>query len=168
MSLKSSIKYSENEITEILLQNTLLMLEERKLLSKKDNSKNQKKLINQIKDDLLFNLQEGNNKIGIRIVKYKVTSITKVEGIDNFLNDKSYTIRILIFENMNQKTFKQLISYPNTQAFWKHELMMNIIEHDMVPTHRVLDDKEREEFIRTYQIPRDKLPKIEQYDPIVR
>ena len=109
MSLKSSIKYSENEITEILLKNTLTMIEERGLVKKKDHAKNLKNLLNQIKDDMLFSLIDSKEKIGIRIVKYKVTSITKVEGIDTFLNDKSYTQRIVIFKDMNQKTFKQLL-----------------------------------------------------------
>ena len=102
MSLKSSIKYSENEITEILLKNTLLMLEERGIFKKKDHKKNLKNLYNQIKDDMLFNISDNKTKVGIRIVKYKVTSITKVEGIDQFLNDKTYNERIIIFKEMNQ------------------------------------------------------------------
>ena len=108
INLKSSIKYSENEITEILLKNTLLMIQERGKLNKKNYSKNLKNLHSQIKDDLLFELTEGKFKLGIRIVKYKVTSITKIEGIDDFLNDDSYSIRIIIFKDMNQKTFKQV------------------------------------------------------------
>lgn len=168
MSLKSSIKYSENEITEILLKNTLTMIEERGLVKKKDHTKNLKNLLNQIKDDMLFSLIDAKEKIGIRIVKYKVTSITKVEGIDTFLNDKSYTQRIVIFKDMNQKTFKQLILYPNTQPFWEHELLMNIIEHNYVPLHYVLSEDEKVEFIKSYQITRDTLPKLELYDPISR
>ena len=168
MSLKSSIKYSENEITEILLKNTLTMVEERGLVKKKDHTKNLKNLLNQIKDDMLFSLIDSKEKIGIRIVKYKVTSITKVEGIDTFLNDKSYTQRIVIFKDMNQKTFKQLILYPNTQPFWEHELLMNIIEHNYVPLHYVLSEDEKVEFIKSYQITRDTLPKLELYDPISR
>ena len=168
MSLKSSIKYSETEITEILLKNTLLMIEERKLLKKKDHSKNLKNLYNQIKDDMLFVISDSKLKIGIRIVKYKVTSVTKVEGIYQFLNDKSYDYKIVIFKDMNQKTFKQLISYPNTPPFWENELMMNIIEHNYVPKHYVLSENERVEFIKSYQITRDVLPKIEIYDPITR
>ncbi len=144
------------------------MIEERGLLKKKDHSKNLKNLYNQIKDDMLFVISDNKLKIGIRIVKYKVTSITKVEGIDNFLNDKSYDKRIIIFKDMNQKTFKQLISYPNTQPFWEYELMMNIIEHNYVPKYYILSEKERVEFIKSYQITRDVLPKMELYDPITR
>lgn len=168
MSLKSSIKYSENEITEILLKNTLLMLEERGIFKKKDHKKNLKNLYNQIKDDMLFNLSDNKTKVGIRIVKYKVTSITKVEGIDQFLNDKTYNERIIIFKEMNQKTFKQLISYKNTQPFWEKDLMMNIIDHNYVPKHYVLTEEEKIEFIKSYQITRDTLPKIKLYDAISR
>jgi len=168
MSLKSSIKYSENEITEILLKNTLLMLEERGIFKKKDHKKNLKNLYNQIKDDMLFNISDNKTKVGIRIVKYKVTSITKVEGIDQFLNDKTYNERIIIFKEMNQKTFKQLISYKNTQPFWEKDLMMNIIDHNYVPKHYVLTEEEKIEFIKSYQITRDTLPKIKLYDAISR
>ena len=88
-AFKSSIRYSENEVTEILLKNTLLMMEERGKFDKKNHKKNLKNLYEQIKDDLLFTLKEDKFKLGIRIVKYKVTSITKVEGIDEFLKDDS-------------------------------------------------------------------------------
>ena len=75
MSLKSSIKYSENEITEILLKNTLTMVEERGLLKKKDHAKNLKNLLNQIKDDMLFSLIDGKEKIGIRIANSKFSQL---------------------------------------------------------------------------------------------
>jgi DNA-directed RNA polymerase subunit H (RpoH/RPB5) len=164
----SSIKYSENEVTEILLNNVLLMMQERCIFDSKNYKKNLKNLYDQIKDELLFTLTNNNFKLGIRIVKYKVTSITKVEGIDDFLNDETYNLKIVIFKDMNQKTFKQLIAFDNTQAFWEKELMMNIIDHDYVSKHIVLKEEEIKEFIISYQITRDKLPKLEIYDPIVR
>ena len=164
----SSIKYSENEVTEILLNNVLLMMQERGIFDSKNYKKNLKNLYDQIKDELLFTLTNNNFKLGIRIVKYKVTSITKVEGIDDFLNDETYNLKIVIFKDMNQKTFKQLIAFDNTQAFWEKELMMNIIDHDYVSKHIVLKEEEIKEFIISYQITRDKLPKLEIYDPIVR
>ena len=167
-NLKSSIKYSEKEITEILLKNTLLMIQERGLLDKKNFVKNLKNLQSQIDNELLFELKEGNFKLGIRIVKYKVTSITKIEGIDDFLNDESYSIRIIIFKDMNQKTFKQLIAFEKTQPFWEYDLMMNKIEFNYVPRHEVLSENERKEFIKSYQITRDKLPKLELYEPMAR
>lgn len=167
-AFKSSIRYSENEVTEILLKNTLLMMEERGKFDKKNHKKNLKNLYEQIKDDLLFTLKEDKFKLGIRIVKYKVTSITKVEGIDEFLKDDSYNIRIIIFKDMNQKTFKQLVVYENTQTFRERELMFNIVEHDYVDRHEVLSDEERKEFVRSYQITRDNLPKLNLYGPIAR
>lgn len=167
-NLKSSIKYSENEITEILLKNTLLMIQERGKLDKKNYDKNLKSLQSQIKDDLLFELKEGKFKLGIRIVKYKVTSITKIEGIDDFLDDDTYNLRIIIFSDMNQKTFKQIIVKKNTQPFWIDDLMMNKIEFNYVPRHEILSEEERNDFIKSYQITRDKLPKLEIYDAISR
>jgi DNA-directed RNA polymerase subunit H (RpoH/RPB5) len=164
----SSIKYSETEVTEILLKNVLLMIQERGIIDNKNYKKNLKSLHDQIKDELLFTLINNKFKIGIRIVKYKVTSITKVEGINEFLDDETYNLKIVIFKDMNQKTFKQLLTFDNTQAFWERELMMNIIDHDYVSKHIVLSEDERKDFIKSYQITRDKMPKLEIYDPIVR
>ena len=144
------------------------MIQERGKLNKKNYSKNLKNLHSQIKDDLLFELTEGKFKLGIRIVKYKVTSITKIEGIDDFLNDDSYSIRIIIFKDMNQKTFKQLIAFDKTQPFWEYDLMINKIDFNYVPRHEILSEDERKEFIKSYQITRDKLPKLELYEPMVR
>ena len=167
-TFKSSPKYSESEVTEILLKNTLLMMEERGRFEKKNHKKNLKNLYDQIKDDLLFTLKKDKFKLGIRIVKYKVTSITKVEGIDQFLKDDTYNIRIIVFKDMNQKTFKQLIAYENTQPFKEQELMFNIVEHDYVDKHEVLSIEERTKFIKSYQTTRDNLPKLNLYGPIAR
>jgi len=46
--------------------------------------------------------------------------------------------------------------------------MMNIIDHNYVPKHYVLTEEEKIEFIKSYQITRDTLPKIKLYDAISR
>ena len=166
--LKSSITFSQKEITNILLNNVLKMLENRGKLDSENHKKNYNTLINQIKDELMFVLETKKFKVGIRIIKYKVSSLTRIDGINELLSDDSYDLKIVVFKEMNQKTFKQIISNTKCQPFWEHELMINIIENNYIPRHEVLNDEERIDFIKSYQITRDKLPKLYIYDPISR
>ena len=166
--LKSSVTYSQKEITNILLDNVLKMLENRGKIDPKNHKKNFNNLINQIKDELMFVLETKDFKVGIRIIKYKVSSLTRIDGINELLGDDTFDLKLVIFKEMNQKTFKQIIAFKNSQAFWEHELMINIIENNYVPQHQVLTDEERIDFVKSYQITRDKLPKLYLYDPISR
>jgi DNA-directed RNA polymerase subunit H len=44
----------------------------------------------------------------------------------------------------------------------------NVLEHDLVPSHVLLTEKEAEEVLKRYGIGKDQLPKIRRNDPCVR
>jgi DNA-directed RNA polymerase subunit H len=44
----------------------------------------------------------------------------------------------------------------------------NVLEHDLVPSHILLTEKEAEEVLKAYAIGKDQLPKIRHTDPCVR
>jgi DNA-directed RNA polymerase subunit H len=47
-------------------------------------------------------------------------------------------------------------------------LKFNVLEHKLVPEHRVLTDKESEEVLKALRVTKDQLPKIRGIDPAVQ
>jgi len=101
-SQKASVLYSAKEVTEIILTNIVKMLIARKIVEVKDKKKTTDTLKKQIKDELFFELKYKKTKIGIRIIKYKVTSLPKVNRLLDFLEDDSYTHKLIIIENCHK------------------------------------------------------------------
>ena len=46
-------------------------------------------------------------------------------------------------------------------------MKFNVLEHKLVPEHRVLTDKESEEVLKALKVTKDQLPKIRADDPAV-
>jgi DNA-directed RNA polymerase subunit H len=44
----------------------------------------------------------------------------------------------------------------------------NVLNHELVPSHRLLSEKEAAEVLKKYGIGKDQLPKIRRTDPAVR
>lgn len=44
----------------------------------------------------------------------------------------------------------------------------NVLEHDLVPSHFLLTEKEAEEVMKKFKVGKDQLPKIRHSDPCVR
>ena len=47
-------------------------------------------------------------------------------------------------------------------------MKFNVLEHKLVPEHRVLTDKESEEVLKALRVTKDQLPKIRAVDPAVQ
>ncbi|KAK3933332.1 DNA-directed RNA polymerases I, II, and III subunit RPABC1 [Frankliniella fusca] len=54
------------------------------------------------------------------------------------------------------------------EAFWESELLVNIMDHELVPQHIVLSDQEKEELFSKYKITENLLMRIQSHDPVVR
>ena len=46
-------------------------------------------------------------------------------------------------------------------------MRFNVLEHKLVPEHRVLSDKEAEEILKRLRVTKDQLPKIRKDDPAI-
>jgi DNA-directed RNA polymerase subunit H (RpoH/RPB5) len=66
--------------------------------------------------------------------------------LNNFWNEKGYYIQI----------------------FGVNQLLRKVVEHSMVPPHRLMTEKEVEEILKKYQLKEDQLPIILRNDPIAQ
>lgn len=47
-------------------------------------------------------------------------------------------------------------------------LRFNVLEHQLVPEHRLLSEEEAEQVLKTLRITKDQLPKIHRSDPVIQ
>lgn len=138
--------------------------------------------INTLIDTEQLDLLLENNDGGKAYVKYYLKSTTNKKTIkddvgeyfetDTLDNTKDEFIIVMMNEPNDsiQKVIKQLWNFDKifVSAFSIHRLMFNILEHKMVPPHRIINDVELAEFKNKYNITDEKneLPEISMFDPV--
>ena len=105
--------------------------------------------INNIIEDVKSDFDNKNNLNLILIIKEKPHSLIlkRIDAINSSLE-----------ENINL----------NIQIFYYNELLRNIIKHERVPKHIVLNENEKSELLNTYKIKENQLPQYSILDPIVK
>ena len=150
----------------IICRNVLIMMSERKLLDKDKIDSIYNTIIKKINELSYFECKLNNNKnLLVHFIDIKKISIKKIENIDKIINNKKYNI--FIINNIQNKIWEQLISY-NIEVFYNYEFMINLIDHDIVPEHKLLKKEKENDFIKLYNNEISNLPKILLYDPISR
>jgi len=150
----------------IICRNVLNMISERKLLNKDKIEETYNILIKKINELSYFEFKLNNNKnLLVNFIDAKITSIKKIDNIDKIIINNKHNI--FIINSIQNKIWEQLINY-DIEVFYNFEFMINIIDHDIVPEHQLLLEKEKEEFIKMYENELSNLPKILLYDPISR
>ena len=126
-----------------ILLNLTKMLTERKVLLSENLDKNFKELLKQKNEERIFQIksENGNEIYNIMIIYGKISTIKKVNGLDGFLASSKGQNRIFIGDNITQKAFKQFLELKRTEVFFDHELLMNIMEHELQPKFELLTNK---------------------------
>lgn len=177
-----NIQKSIKQIKETILLNTLKMLSARGLIKKDKVNNLYESIKDKLTDDLVYiiNLDAGN-KIVLKISNLKITTINKASGIIDFLSNYTDYQKIVVVKDINQKAYKQIVEYPNTELFWETELLHNLIDHDFIPEHiimpigfqpRIFDKenkyKDHEKIEDTYFISQKNCPQLKITDPVAR
>lgn len=128
--------------------------------------------------DMFLTAPETNEKV---YVKYHDKKALKKEKIYEYVEDlfeveqllgKKDQLIIIIDSNVNDTIVNELKQIYNTQKYFItvfniEELMFNILNHVLVPKHRILSEEEKQEFYKKYKILTDsQLPEISRFDPV--
>jgi len=104
-----------------------------------------------------INVNKVKEKLGVGCVRQYAHIVSKM-GISR---------AILVSYGLTPLANRELVSPGMTlEPFLFKELVVNILHHDLVPTHEVLQGAERVEFFKRFKL--DDLPHILNTDPVVR
>jgi DNA-directed RNA polymerase subunit H (RpoH/RPB5) len=145
------------------------MLTKRDLISEKDLNINQKLAVDSYDEiNHLCTFNNGKFDCKIKIISEKVTTINKINGLYQLLDNNQDTLLIIIVHDIQLKPFKEILEFPNTEVFWIHEFIIDPINHHFTPEHRKLEPEEKEMFISEYKTKLKDLPRIDKTDFVVR
>lgn len=172
MSLKyTQTQKNDSDINKTVLTNIILMMTERNLINKSNANNVIKKLIDTKTNSMVYKveLDHPKEKLIIKILSVKVTSVGKKSETINFLNKYKGRRKLLVVKSINAKTRKKIvIEHDNTEIFLEEELMHNLIDHELVPNHIVLSDDEADAMCVEYKCKKHELPKLFDTDPVAR
>ncbi|VVU95187.1 RNA polymerase Rpb5, C-terminal domain [seawater metagenome] len=149
-----NIEVKPNEKNKIILENIVKMLTNRKNILNPDNlEKNIEVLQKQLDDNLVFKIKSeyDNTEYYVKFYFQKLTTIKKITPIEDFLSKTKGKNKIIVINNINQKVYKQFMEYSNLEIFFDYELMINLVDIKLIPKHSPLNEKEKEEYLDSYQ-----------------
>ncbi len=141
--------------------------------------KNIKKLIDQDNDDYEYTLTLDvdtnynttikDKQIIIKLFDYKISSINKTSPIGEFITKYNNMYKFIVVEDINSKSVKIISGYSTPCEIFKiSELMLCIVEHTLVPNHKVLTKEEANIVLNEYCARKRDMPLILTTDPVAR
>lgn len=99
-------------------------------------------------------------------------NVSVVSNYAQRLNRDQIERAIIIYKGTVTPTAKQGIQdlqpFFFIEYFDENELVVNITEHELVPTHVVLTSEEKKALLKRYKVKETQLPKIQTSDPVGR
>lgn len=171
----TSMEMNNNQKNEIIIENILKMLINRKLINEKsfDNLKN--KILSKLEDELFFQimLDEPNEIYGksvyVNFINQNITTFSKSSSLYTFLQNNNDKYIILITNDITSKSEESIKSkFSNIEIFKKKYFKINLVDHELVPKHVLLNLKETENFLKEYNVTKRQMPKIFVTDQVAR
>lgn len=163
---------NKKDITNTILTNIVKMLTERGFLKKTDLEENINKLTRTISDDLSYKIKVNNEKeqtFAIKLIPQKISSVSKTSVIGEFLNSYKDNPKIVIVKDISKKANQYINqNFKNTEIFNEEELMINLIDHEIVPKHELLSKEELKDFYKKFNVKKKNMPKLNINDPVAR
>ncbi len=117
-------------------------------------------------------LERSTNKIYIKYFNIMCKKLQKTNirsmiddlfYIENILNKDTDKLMIITNEDANDT----LVSHVHITIISIKRLQFNILNHSLVPKHIILNNEEKDEFYKKYNIMNDKqIPEISRFDPV--
>jgi len=111
----------------------------------------------------------STKKIIIKIFDYKISSVNKNSPIGEFITKQNSLYKFIIVEDINHKSEKIISSYQTEcEVFKISEMMICIVEHVLVPNHRVLTLEDGNQVLDEYCAKKRDMPFIMTTDPVAK
>ena len=160
-----NVEYDNNEITKIVLENALKMLERRKLIKSWEEAF--KKLDNNFAKVNFDIVLDDKSKYNIYLTNAKLSSIVQKTPLDEYLSSNIDVHKIVICKDVMKKVVKQIVNeYKNAEFFFEYEMMEDIPSKMFIPEHTLLDDEEKKTFLEIFK--ESELAKINDTDMMSR
>lgn len=171
----NSIEIKNEKKIEIILTNIVKMLTDRNLLKRENMDKIIRDIIDQHNENLFYKINleikddEYGESIYVKLTNQKIISFSKNSGLYTFLqnNDNKYIILIVdSISEKNEETIKN--KYNKVEIFKEGDMMINLMEHHLVPKHILLNEEEAAEVMREYNVTKRQFHKIFAKEPVAR
>ena len=169
------VEKSPEDIRKTVLTNIVKMLTNRGLLKLENLESNIEKLIKTYSDDLTYTIKldkvedDGLKIMAIKYAPHKITAVNKSYGISDFLNNYKDNPKIVVVKSISKKAHQQFMkNFDRVEIFMEQEMMINLVDHVMVPKHELLTPEEVLTFYETYNCKKKNMPKILSTDPVAR
>jgi DNA-directed RNA polymerase I, II, and III subunit RPABC1 len=110
----------------------------------------------------LFVFFPEDEKVGVKPIKV-YTDRMRSESVSNAL----MVLRVDITPFAKQAVQEMSDSF-RIEHFKESELLVDITQHQLVPTHQVLTPNEKSELLKRYRLKETQLPRIQPNDPVAR
>jgi len=152
-----NVEYNNKEVTHVVLENLLKMLERRKLI---ESWSTQLEKFKDINDKTIFEVpiitnenesKSKNNKVSINLITAKLSSIVQGSPLDDYLSNNIDVHKFVIFRDAAKKVVKQIVNeYKNAEFFFESEMMEDIPSKVFIPEHQLLNKEEKEEVLSKF------------------
>jgi DNA-directed RNA polymerase subunit H (RpoH/RPB5) len=180
------VRKDADTIQKTVLTNVINMLHNRKWISSENLDKKIKEIISSTNDNQLYiisldiNLKKTDSyepeliksenfiddKIILKIVPQKITSIGKSPIILEFINEYSKNHKILIVDGITDKQKQTLITNNrHLEIFNESFLMLDLMSFVCCPQYEVLSQNDCEQLLKTYNMTRRQMKKMGDSDP---
>ncbi|AYV79835.1 MAG: hypothetical protein Faunusvirus61_2 [Faunusvirus sp.] len=170
-----NLEITEEKKNKTILKNVILMLINRNVLANKNSDHYMDAIMKTNPsfqgNDLEFDIKSDviDKLYKIKYIYVTLSTIRKTPYEEMMMSSKhANKIIILPGPKVVAKIIKQFKEYSNTELFYDHNLMINLIDHHIVPKHTVLNDAERAEVLEAYKITKKMMPKIFTKDPVAK
>ncbi len=157
-------EYNEEGIKTVVFENAAKMIASRKSIDFKPIFEQFK--ANYDNDTTWY--RSGEDKIAVKLLFRKITTIRKIEDIDEFLDKYKDHYKFVIVSKITPKAYKQFIEYDNLEVFFDDDMLVNKIDHIFVPKHTLLSQEEQDQIRKEYGFKRIEIGIIKESDSIAR
>lgn len=145
-----NVEYNNKEINQIMIENTLKMIERRGLIKSWANE--YKKLGDDLTTKTTFKIElEDKTNYSIYLVNAKLTSIVQGTPLDEYLSNNIDIHKIIIARDVAKKVVKQIVGeYKNAEFFFESEMLEDIQSKVFIPEHQLMNQEEKAELLEKF------------------